>query len=127
MHVTACVLQSHLNHRQAIPPICVCARVPFNGFCVQGFGMADMSPKLAKAFLDMSATYYPERLGMFVLVDTPAVFSVLWNAIEKLVVSAVHNVKPSWHVLWHVLCLLHPGDKENIVLAPPPAIAPDAC
>lgn len=62
--------------------------------------MADMSPKLAKAFLDMSATYYPERLGMFVLVDTPAVFSVLWNAIEKLVVSVGHK---------HTLCIVPDG------------------
>lgn len=54
----------------------------------QGFGVTDVSPKLTKAFLHMSATYYPERLAMFMLIDTPKVFSKLWDAVEKLVVGA---------------------------------------
>lgn len=51
----------------------------------KGFGVTDVSPKLTKAFLHMSATYYPERLAMFMLIDTPKVFSKLWDAVEKLV------------------------------------------
>lgn len=47
-----------------------------------GFGMADINPKLAKTFLDVSAEHYPERLGLFLVVDAPRLFSVLWNAIK---------------------------------------------
>lgn len=51
----------------------------------EGFGMADINPALAKAFLDVSATHYPERLGLFCVVDAPSLFGVLWRAIEKFV------------------------------------------
>lgn len=47
-----------------------------------GFGMADINPRLAKTFLDVSAEHYPERLGLFLVVDAPKLFSVLWNAIK---------------------------------------------
>jgi len=51
-----------------------------------GFGMSDaLNVKIAKAFLEISAAHYPERLGQFVLLDAPPVFSMLWKAIKSLV------------------------------------------
>lgn len=50
-----------------------------------GFGLADCNVRLAKAFLDVSASHYPERLGMFLIVDAPRVFNTLWSAIESWV------------------------------------------
>lgn len=50
-----------------------------------GFGMQDCNPKLAKAFLGITAEHYPERLGLFVIVDTPMLFSGLWRAIQPFV------------------------------------------
>ena len=47
-----------------------------------GAGMADCDPRLAKAFLDVSAKHYPERLGQFFVVDAPSVFSLLWKGIR---------------------------------------------
>lgn len=55
-----------------------------------GFGMSDVNPKLAKAFLDVSATHYPERLGLFILLDTPTLFSALWRAIQAFVDPKTH-------------------------------------
>ncbi|GFR48901.1 hypothetical protein Agub_g10849 [Astrephomene gubernaculifera] len=51
----------------------------------KGFGMADVNPKLAKLFLDISAEHYPERLGLFLVVDAPALFGLLWKAISAFV------------------------------------------
>ncbi|KXZ55527.1 hypothetical protein GPECTOR_2g1076 [Gonium pectorale] len=51
----------------------------------KGFGMADVNPKLAKLFLDISAEYYPERLGLFLVVDAPSLFGMLWRAISGFV------------------------------------------
>ncbi|KAG2451320.1 hypothetical protein HYH02_003925 [Chlamydomonas schloesseri] len=51
----------------------------------KGFGMADVNPKLAKLFLDISAEHYPERLGMFMIVDAPSLFGLLWKAIQSFV------------------------------------------
>ncbi len=42
-----------------------------------------VSPR--QAFLNVSAEYYPERLGLFVIVDAPKLFSVLWKAVRKFV------------------------------------------
>lgn len=39
----------------------------------------------ARAFLDVSAAHYPERLGMFFVVDAPRIFNTLWAAIEAYV------------------------------------------
>lgn len=50
-----------------------------------GFGMSDINVKLARAFLDMSADHYPERLGKFILVDAPTLFDYLWKAIQPWV------------------------------------------
>ncbi|KAG2501691.1 hypothetical protein HYH03_000193 [Edaphochlamys debaryana] len=51
----------------------------------KGFGMADVNPKLAKLFLDISAEHYPERLGLFMIVDAPSIFGLLWRAISAFV------------------------------------------
>ncbi|KAL6759624.1 CRAL-TRIO domain-containing protein [Haematococcus lacustris] len=56
-----------------------------------GFGMGDVNPKLAKAFLDISATHYPERLGLFMVVDAPSLFTLLWNAISSWVDPKTHQ------------------------------------
>ena len=45
----------------------------------------DCDPRLAKIFLDVSATHYPERLAVFIIVSPPSVFSVLWRAIQGMV------------------------------------------
>ena len=37
----------------------------------KGFGMSDCDPRLAKVFLDLSAAHYPERLGLFLVIDAP--------------------------------------------------------
>jgi len=41
--------------------------------------------KIAKAFLEISAQHYPERLGLFWVVDAPSIFNVLWRAIQAFV------------------------------------------
>lgn len=33
--------------------------------------MSDCDPRLAKVFLDLSAAHYPERLGLFLVIDAP--------------------------------------------------------
>lgn len=47
--------------------------------------MGDCDPRLAKAFLDVSAKHYPERLGKFFVVGAPGVFNMLWRAIRGMV------------------------------------------
>jgi CRAL/TRIO domain len=39
----------------------------------------------AKAFVDLAAKHYPERLQKFWIVGAPKLFSVLWNAIQPFV------------------------------------------
>lgn len=56
-----------------------------------GFGMRDINVKLAKLFLDVSADHYPERLGLFLVVDAPKLFNVLWSAIEAWVDRKTHK------------------------------------
>ncbi|KAL3142685.1 hypothetical protein ABBQ38_002988 [Trebouxia sp. C0009 RCD-2024] len=51
----------------------------------KGFGLSDCDPRLAKVFLDLSAAHYPERLGLFIVVDAPWIFNTLWRAISPLV------------------------------------------
>ncbi|GIL52537.1 hypothetical protein Vafri_8378 [Volvox africanus] len=51
----------------------------------KGFGMVDVNPKLAKLFLDISGEHYPERLGLFLVVDAPSLFGMLWRAISHFV------------------------------------------
>lgn len=50
-----------------------------------GFGMADLNPAIAKTFLEMTASHYPERLGVFVCVAAPRMFTALWKCIAPLV------------------------------------------
>ncbi|GAX74409.1 hypothetical protein CEUSTIGMA_g1857.t1 [Chlamydomonas eustigma] len=51
-----------------------------------GFGLSDvMNPGIAKTFLDLSGSHYPERLGLFLGVDPPSVFSMLWRAIQSFI------------------------------------------
>mmetsp|Transcript_26261 Transcript_26261/g.78003 ORF Transcript_26261/g.78003 Transcript_26261/m.78003 type:complete len:376 (-) Transcript_26261:341-1468(-) len=58
----------------------------------EGFGMSDaLNVKIAKAFLDISAAHYPERLGQFVLLDAPPLFSMLWKAIQSFVDPKTHK------------------------------------
>uniref|UniRef100_A0A7S0UYL0 CRAL-TRIO domain-containing protein n=1 Tax=Polytomella parva TaxID=51329 RepID=A0A7S0UYL0_9CHLO len=52
---------------------------------IYGFSVADASTKIAKAFLDISAEHYPERLYKFVILGAPSIFSVLWKAVAPLV------------------------------------------
>lgn len=51
----------------------------------KGFGMSDCDPRLAKVFLDLSAAHYPERLGLFLVIDAPWIFNTLWRAIAPIV------------------------------------------
>ncbi|KAG1671148.1 hypothetical protein FOA52_005402 [Chlamydomonas sp. UWO 241] len=44
-----------------------------------------LNVKIAKAFLEISATHYPERLGAFILLDAPPLFTMLWKAIQSFV------------------------------------------
>ncbi|CAD7695124.1 unnamed protein product [Ostreobium quekettii] len=50
-----------------------------------GFGVADLSPAMAREFLDISAMHYPERLGVYLLVDTPKIFEALWTIVRPMV------------------------------------------
>lgn len=42
-------------------------------------------PCLSQTFLEVSAAHYPERLGSLLLIDAPAVFSIMWKALESLI------------------------------------------
>ena len=46
-----------------------------------GFGWRDCNPKLGLEAMPLFASHYPERLSQWVMVDPPAVFSVMWAAI----------------------------------------------
>ena len=50
-----------------------------------------MNPKLARLFLDISAEHYPERLALFVIVDAPSLFGMLWRAISTFVDPKTYN------------------------------------
>ena len=50
-----------------------------------GFTLRDCDPRLARIFLHLAATHYPERLGSFFIVDAPALFNTLWAAIERFI------------------------------------------
>lgn len=40
---------------------------------------------IAKEFLNLAANHYPERLGCFIVVDAPRIFSMMWAAIRPIV------------------------------------------
>ena len=50
-----------------------------------GFSIRDCDPRLARVFLHLAATYYPERLHHFWVIDAPLVFNTLWSAIERFI------------------------------------------
>jgi CRAL/TRIO domain len=56
-----------------------------------GFSLRDCDPRLARLFLHLAATHYPERLGYFWIVDAPVVFSTLWNAIKSFIDPKTRN------------------------------------
>jgi hypothetical protein len=43
----------------------------------------DLDPRIARAFMNLLATHYPERLARFVIVGAPALFSALWSALKR--------------------------------------------
>lgn len=47
-----------------------------------GFGVVDLNPSMARLFLDLLGSHYPERLGVYFLVDTPKIFQVLWKIVK---------------------------------------------
>ena len=55
----------------------------------KGFGLSDCDPRLAKVFLDLSAEHYPERLGLFLIVDAP--WSVILFCLSCLMSHAMSN------------------------------------
>jgi len=52
---------------------------------MHGFGFKDCSPQLARIFLNLSAAHYPERLGQFLIVGAPSIFSTLWKAVHPFI------------------------------------------
>ena len=50
-----------------------------------GFGLSDCDPRLGRIFLDVSARHYPERLGQFLIVSAPRLFTALWNTLKPLI------------------------------------------
>jgi hypothetical protein len=53
----------------------------FTGFTVRDVALTP----LAKTFLSVTASHYPERLGHFWVIDAPSVFSGLWRAVSPLI------------------------------------------
>lgn len=47
-----------------------------------GFGVSDVDTSLARVFLNVSAEYYPERLGHFIVLDAPSVFNILYKMVK---------------------------------------------
>ena len=41
--------------------------------------------RIARDFLELASHHYPERLGCFIVIDAPRVFSLLWSALKPLV------------------------------------------
>lgn len=50
-----------------------------------GFGVADLNPAIGRAFLNLCATHYPERLARFVLVGAPPLFNSLWALLKRYI------------------------------------------
>lgn len=50
-----------------------------------GFSVRDCDPRLARIFLSLAATHYPERLGNFWIIDAPVLFNTLWSAISPFI------------------------------------------
>eukprot|EP00798_Chlamydomonas_sp_ICE-L_P008741 gene8741-33601_t len=56
-----------------------------------GFGLGDCNPGLARAFLDLSAAHYPERLGQLMVLDAPSAVGPMWNMLKKFVDPVTHE------------------------------------
>lgn len=52
--------------------------IDFTGFAYT----VDGSPRVAIAFLGVMADHFPERLGLYIVVDPPKMFWVFWKAIS---------------------------------------------
>ena len=51
----------------------------------KGFGWQDCDPRLAQIFLEVSAKHYPERLGLFLIIDPPRIFRGLWRMLQPYI------------------------------------------
>eukprot|EP00243_Klebsormidium_subtile_P003331 TRINITY_DN16696_c0_g1_i1.p1 TRINITY_DN16696_c0_g1~~TRINITY_DN16696_c0_g1_i1.p1 ORF type:complete len:328 (-),score=66.47 TRINITY_DN16696_c0_g1_i1:189-1172(-) len=50
-----------------------------------GFGMVDCNPKLPLASNEVFGKHYPERVGTYIFVEAPKIFSGLWKQIRVFV------------------------------------------
>ena len=68
------------THPPSSPPLLAAQWVWVSDF--HGFGVRDLNPAIGRAFLNLCATHYPERLARFVLVGAPPMFAALWRALK---------------------------------------------
>lgn len=47
-----------------------------------GFSFGDMNPSMAKEFVELSSVHYPERLGVYLVIDAPKIFEGLWKLVK---------------------------------------------
>lgn len=52
---------------------------------MHGFGLRDIDPRIAFAFLKVSAAHYPERLAQAYIVSAPRIFSTFWHSISPFI------------------------------------------
>jgi len=50
----------------------------------KGFALRHTDPRLGATALPMFASHYPERMGQIVLLDPPALFNLVWTAIQPV-------------------------------------------
>jgi hypothetical protein len=56
-----------------------------------GFGLADCNPALARSFIELTGTHYPERLGQLLVLDAPGIMTPVWNMVKPFVDPATHK------------------------------------
>mmetsp|Transcript_25162 Transcript_25162/g.51180 ORF Transcript_25162/g.51180 Transcript_25162/m.51180 type:complete len:295 (-) Transcript_25162:120-1004(-) len=49
-----------------------------------GFGFKNLNPQIALAANNLFSVYYPERLGLFVIVGAPRMFDALWKMVAPV-------------------------------------------
>lgn len=78
-----------------------------------GFGFADLNPSMARLFVDLLGTHYPERLGAYFLVDTPIIFQALWKVVKPWLdpVTAGKLV-----FVPYVMAFLHHNNKLSVAV-----------
>ena len=59
---------------------------------LSGFGLRDLDPRVALRALPIILNHYPDRVGQAVLLDSPAVFTVVWRMLTPLL-SPVMQMK----------------------------------